>query len=217
MSQGKNRIAIQTGLFHCWFDQTPIINSKRIVDGNGPNNMFGGYLNDSWGLLFEKEINENSSISIDYMSLKTTFFNGDYTDKKNPFIANKDIRSINVNYNRRIELINKLHFIYGGGLSYIWGNESIFLKNNCYNFGCEPHILTYNRRDLAINLRSGIEYDLLDWLTIYTNFNFLGIVYKDGRYSEKMRKTLKEDYNLTKIPSSLDISWQLGIGINFGK
>jgi len=231
LSQGKNRVAIQTGLFHEWFDKTPIVNSEKVAYGNGPHNAFGGYLNDSWGLLYERQMANNYSLSIEYMVLETTFFNGDFLLEKNPFIVDKDVKILNFNYNHDFDISEKFQLIFGGGLNYIWGTERLFLENyGCGIFGCSTYLPYIRRQNGAINLRAGIEYDVLDWLTIYTNINFLAVVYRENKNNqfsteikdypykgEKTSKYLKENYNLKNIPSRFDLSWRFGIGINFGK
>jgi hypothetical protein len=218
MSQGKNRFAFQTGLLHEWFDDTPLINSEKTSYGNAPNNMFGGYLNDSWGFMYEREINEKSSISVEYMRFETSFFMGDYAQRVNPFISKKDVKLFNISYNRKKSINTKINLIYGGGLNYLRGTETIFLKNDCNFFGCTSFVPKIRRGDIGLNIRSGVEYELLDWLTIYTNIDFLGIFYWEGQNNFtdlKSNKYLKDNYNLKNIPSRFDLSLRFGVGINF--
>jgi len=77
--QNKNRISLQSGLFHAFFDGTPIVNSepinqsKRIQTRAILSNVFHGVLNDSRGISYQRVLNKKSALSIEYM-----FFNAGY-------------------------------------------------------------------------------------------------------------------------------------------
>lgn len=224
LSQMKNRISIQTGLFHVQFDGTPIINTKKIEYGNAPQNMFGGYLNDSWGIMYERYITKRSYISAEYMNCNTKYFAEDFTTLSVPLITSRKIKVLNVNYTRKIPICKNMNLIFGGGVNYIWGKEHIFLENSCNIFGCSSYVLEYNRNDIGLNTRGGIEYNILDWLTVYSYINFIGIIYSNtkngaGGYhtGENTKNYLSDNYGLHNIPSRFDLSWNFGIGFNFGK
>jgi len=226
LSQNNNRISLQTGLFHTFFDGTAIINpnptnqAKRIYNYKILSNLLQGVLNDSRGMSYQRKLNEKSAISIEYMSLNTAY---DYDQVYNnpniaPVLVSRDLKYVNLTYTRNIELSEKFDFVYGGGLNYLWGYERIYHYTLLNGWG-EPRFYGYNRNDFGFNLRTGIEYFPLKWLTLFTNFDFLGIVYLnaediDGINAEKF---YKEKFDLKNIPSRFDLSWRFGIGFNFGK
>src|SRR5690554_1984537 len=74
LCQNRNRIAIQTGLFHLSFDKTPLITNTKTTNKvliKNPQSYFGGYLNESLGFLYKRNLHKKSSISLEYMSHKT--------------------------------------------------------------------------------------------------------------------------------------------------
>lgn len=225
-SQDNNRISLQTGLFHCFFDGSPIINSyptnptKRIKNFKIFTNLLQGVLNDSRGISYQRKINMKSSISIEYMTLNAGYsysvvFNN-YTVK--PVIAGRNLKYINLSYSRIIELSEKFNFLYGGGFNYLWGYESIYHYTLLNGWG-EHRFYGYYRNDFGINVRTGIEYTPVKWITLFTNFDFLGIAYLgaediDGKNAADFYKV---KFDLKNIPSRSDLSWRFGIGFNFGK
>jgi len=218
--QSENSIFFQTGMFHLFFDKTPVINTHKMVHGNAPQNMFGGYLNDSWGIMYERHISGKSYISAEYMNLDTKYFTGDLLTQSKPFVIARSIKIINLNYNRKVPIYKSTYLVFGSGINYIWGTGQLFLENSCTVFGCNSNILRYKLSDIGLNFRVGIEYDILDWLTIYSNINFIGVIYsgsKNGKGGVKTEKYLSDNYGLHNIPSRLDLSLRFGIGFNFGK
>ena len=218
-SQENNRISLQTGLFHCFFDQTPIVNEVQNPFKKTASNLFGGILLDSKGIQYQRKLSENSTFSMEYMSLSAAYEPGQgKTLEIDPILTTRNIKTININYSRKLNLSNKLFFIYGGGLNYLWGHETIYHYTLLNGWG-EPRFYGYNRNDFGLNVRIGIEYSPLKWLTLYTNFDFLGIVYLGAKDTDgnNAQDYYKEKYGLTNIPSRFDLSWRFGIGFNFGK
>lgn len=218
LSQSNNRISIQTGLFHSFFDGSSIVNKTPNNAKKTPSNLFGGVLNDSQGIQFQRMINNKSSISAEYM-----FLNGGYdyeivynNPNVKPVIATRNLRCLNVSYTRKLKLSDQFNFIYGGGLNYLWGREMIYHYTYWSGWG-EHRFYGYVRNDIGINLRTGIEYSPLKWLTLYTNFDFIGIVYLGAKDSDSNNayKYYKENHGTKNIPSRYDLSWRFGLGFNF--
>jgi hypothetical protein len=72
---------------------------------------------------------------------------------------------------------------------------------------------------LALMHGTGIEYTPIKWITLFTNFDFLGIAYLGAEdvYGNNAADFYKVKFDLKNIPSRYDLSWRFGIGINFGK
>lgn len=76
----------------------------------------------------------------------------------------------------------------------------------------ESKVVTVVRNDIGINAFAGIDYTPVKWLTLSTKINLLGFVYINDK--ENTRK-MKEVYDSPQYPSRLDLSFNLGIGVNF--
>lgn len=217
-SQNNNRISLQTGLFHSFFDQTPIVNSTPNPNKRTFRNLFGGMLTESIGLQYQRLINLNSSISVEFMSLSASYSPGNgITPEIDPMLATRNIKTLNITYLRNITFDNHLVFLYGGGTNYRWGHESIYLYSQFTGWGWEPRYNGYYRNDFGLNLRTGIEYSPKKWITLYTNIDFSGIIYLGAKdlEGESAFQYYKEKYGRTNIPSRYDLSWNFGIGFNF--
>lgn len=216
--QKDNRISIQRGVFHSFFDESAIINKNLNSAKRKPNNLFRGALNDSKGVQFQRSINAKSSISLEYLGLDAGY---DYDEVFNyasatPVVYSRNLKYTNITYSRNIELTEKFKFVFGGGINYLWGLERIYHYTYFNGFG-EPRFYNYYRNDFGINARTGIEYSPLPWLTINTNFDFIGILYSDAKDLDgnNAEKWYEEKFDLSNKPSRYDLSWRFGIGFNF--
>lgn len=216
-SQTKNRISIQTGLFHSLFDQTPLINNEPNEAKKKLNNLFGGVLLDSKGIQYQRSINSESIFSIEIMDLSADYFTGELSSKTGPFVLSRNIKTINVSFFKRTEFTKKVHFIYGGGLNYRWGYERIYLYSNWAGWGWEPRFYGYYRNDYGLNIRSGFEFQPIEFITLYTNIDFIGTVFLGAKDIDgnNAKKYSKENFNVNYFPSRFDLSWRFGIGFNF--
>jgi hypothetical protein len=220
-SQLNNRISVGTGLFHSFFDGSAIVNKNLNNYKRVPRNLFKGILTDSKGIQYQRILNKHSSISAEYMFLNTGY---DYKVVINnpavkPVLSSRNLKYVNLTYSRLFSLHDKFNFVCGAGLNYIWGHESLYhYTSNDGGWG-ESYFYGYYRHDFGLNLRTGIEYSPLKWLTVYTNFDFIGIVYlgTEDVAGKKIGNFYNEKFNLKNIPSRYDLSWRFGIGINFGK
>ena len=222
--QTKNRISLQTGLFHSFFDGTQIVNStptnptKRIKNYRILTNLLHGTLNDSRGINYERQLNPKSAISAEYMFLDAGY---DYDETFNnssikPLISGRNIRFTNINYSRKTNLSNKFDLKYGGGLNYYWGREDLYHYTLLNGWG-EPRFYSFNRHDFGFNGRFGFEYTPTKWLTFYSNIDYTGIVYlgaKDNK-GNQVEEFYEEKFGLTNIPSRHNLSLRFGFGFNF--
>lgn len=224
-SQENNRISLQTGLFHCYFDGSAIINSqptnqaKRIYNYKILSNLLQGVVNDSRGINYQRKINSFSNISLEYMNYATDYnFTENFDPLVKPIIAWRNIKFVNMTYSRIIPVNNSLNITYGGGINFIWGREVLYHYTTFSGTG-HPLFYSYYRNDLGVNFRLGIEYSLKPWLTFFTNFDYIGIAYLGAKDIDgiKVGDYYQNTYNLRNIPSKSDISWRFGIGFNFGK
>lgn len=224
LAQTKNRISLQTGLFHSFFDGTPVVNStptnptKRIKNYRILTNLLHGTLNDSRGINYERQLNPKSSISVEYMFLDAGYdFDETFNNSSvKPLISGRNIRFVNINYSRKANLSEKFDLKYGGGFNYCWGWEQLYHYTLLNGWG-EPRYYAYKRNDYGLNGRFGIEYTPIKWLTLYSNVDFLGIVYLGAETNDgdMVKDYYKEKFGLKNIPSRYDLSWRFGIGFNF--
>lgn len=220
LSQNNNRISLQTGLFHSFFDRSSIIKKNTNDYKRVPRNLFGGIFNDSKGFSYQRKINVKSGVSLEYMVLNTGY---DYDEVINnsgvqPVIATRNLKAVNLNYSRILQLFQRFHFVYGGGFNYLWGHEGLYHYTSYGGWG-EPRFYGYYRNDIGINARTGIEYTPIKRITLFTNFDFLGIAYLGAEDVDgnKAADYYKVKFDLKNVPSRYDLSWRFGIGINFGK
>lgn len=225
IAQKSNRISLQTGFLQFHFDGTPAMNfvSNKLLDLQSLGFVLTGYLGNSGGINYEREITHKSFVSIEYMVYHPGFIpNKNFTsDFFGPTFIAKYLKKFNLNYTRKLHVANKLKFTYGGGINYYWGKEVIYLFTTWTGVINEPHFFIFHRNDFGLNTRIGLEYSPLKWLTIYTQLNFMGIVVMNARGSwpgmphVKASTFFKDKYSRDDIPSRMSLSWRFGIGFNF--
>jgi hypothetical protein len=216
-AQPKNRITLQTGLFHCFFDGSPLMN---INYQNKAKKPFNGLLINSLGILYNRKIKEKNFIGLEYNSFREEYDKhlNKYPSEE-PIVDNRLFFTITLNYGRILPLGKQVNFIYGGGVNFRSGSEAIIISRGIigvWNGMTIYELVEENliRNDFGLNTFIGIDYTPLKWLTLSTKINFLGIVYvndKDG-----MRE-MREVYHSPQFPSRYDLSFNFGIGFNFGK
>jgi hypothetical protein len=207
--QSKNSISVQTGLMHCFFDGSPLMNTKYPSKAIKP---FNGVLINSVGIRVERKFRTNNSISIDFMN----FFEG-YSKtvkelKKNQ-VSDRLFNTASINYNRIINKNDKLSFVFGGGLNYRFGQEIVVVNYGYFsNLGYESLNEVAKRSDFGLNIAGGIGFSPLKWMTFYSKIDFLSFVYINDKQA---REKLKNVYGMSGFPSRFDLSLKLGLSINF--
>lgn len=209
----KNSIRLQTGLFHYFFDKSPILNvNYRAKEFNS------GLLINSVGISYSRKIKEKNRIECDvayfYESYRK-YFNMYPIEK--PVIGIREFLTFSINYSRQSYNKGKFNLIYGGGINYRYGHESIIV-NRFPMVVTEDYILYevsiegVSRSDLGLNIFSGMEYSPKKWLTLYSKIDLLSFVYINDK---AMTKELKEVYDSPQYPTRFDLSLKFGIGFNF--
>ena len=207
--QPKNRISLQTGLMHCFFDGSPLINIRYPQMEVKP---FNGVLINSVGLRFERKLKNNYTISADFMN----FFEGytkTFEEHKVNQVYDRLYNTATVNINRFLSINRTFNFVFGGGLNYRFGQENIIVNYGYFGgFGYESLAEVAKRSDFGINLLGGIEYSPIKYVTLFSKIDFLGFVYMTDKES---REKLKSVYDMKNFPSPFDLSLKLGAGFNF--
>lgn len=206
----NNRISIHSGLFHSFFDGSPILNTNYLNNGQKP---FKGLFYNSLGIQYERKLNSKSSLSFEY-NYYYEIYQNIYPELAKNVVFDRQSNIFNMNYTRVIYSKSRINLPIGLGLNYRHGAESIVV-----NYGYFAYLNTYEslvetrkQQDIGLNLRAGIEYSPLKWLTLYSNFDLIGFVYMhDKNAIERIQKT----YGYNKYPHRFDLSWRFGIGFNF--
>lgn len=218
----KNRVSFQVGLFHQFFDGTPLVNTTRTLNNTSlrfPLSYFGAFVNDSWGLRYARKLNEKSSLSCEYSLYTGNFIPPFDTWEGNLRIELKRLAKWNITYSRNWQLSKQFEFTAGAGINYQWGFEGFRLSSPPYpdDFVDKYYYWGY-RKDLGLNARVGIDYSPIKQLTLYTHIDFLGAVFLESRdrYDEIDTYTfMNEKFGVTNLPSRYDLSLNFGIGFNF--
>ncbi len=217
----KNRFSIQTGIFHQFFDGTPIINTEHMITNTTwkiPQDILGGYLSDSWGLQYKRMITSKSAISCEYSLFMGTYLPPFATWVGGPRMYGRRLNKVNLTYSRKLTLNEHLDFVYGAGLNYQWGFEFYYLVSPPHPndlFG--KYFFRGYRKDFALNTRLGIDYKPIKYLTLFTYIDFLGSVYLKSENIDGIDTYdfFNRNFNITKFPSRYDLSLNFGIGFNF--
>lgn len=214
----KNRISLQTGLFHYFFDNAPILNLNYLDSESSLQKPFKGLLLNSIGIQYNRKINTRSAFSFEVMS----FFNSykkhsavptDFLSLEEPLVFSRRFTTININFSQSNNIAHKLHFIYGAGINYRHGVESILINILLHPNWNEFIIRSTIKNDLGLSTFFGIEYTPLEWLTLYTKIDFIGFIYLNDK---KNIEHLKSYTNMPgHYPSRFDLSLRFGIGFNF--
>lgn len=218
-AQNKNRIAIHSGVFHSFFDNSPILNTQYPWKNNDLDIFNGLFLNSS-GVTYSRLLNAKSNLSFGFTSFRQNY--NKYFKKYpiiKPVIGWRYFTTLNFEYTRNSQLSDKFNFIYGGGINYRHGEEgiiitahAIFTLNGYVIY--EQMIENVRRNDFGINTFLGVELTPRKWLTIFTKIDFLGSIYM---HDKKTIDRLHHVYKSPQFPSRYDLSWKFGVGINFGK
>jgi hypothetical protein len=207
--QTKNRISVQTGLMHCFFDGSPLINIKYRSKEVKP---FQGVLINSVGLRYERKLIEKSSVYLEFMN----FFEGyskTFEEKKTNQVYDRLYNTGTIGYKRFVKFNDMVRFTYGGGLNYRFGQDVITVDYSDFgDLGYESLNKVVKRSDFGINLIGGIEYNPIKWITLYSKFDFLGFVFM---VDKQAYQNLKNVYGMDNYPNRFDLSLKIGVGFNF--
>lgn len=209
----KNRFSVQTGLFHCFFDKTPVLNVNYPIEGEKP---FRGVFYNSVGVQYSRKIHQNSSVSVEYSLFYEGYQHIGYPNLLTNVVSERNYNIFNITYERLLSLKSNLFFTYGSGLNCRYGTDFIVVGFSQWGgVGSEvyePHFEVREVGDIGLNARVGIEYTPLKWLTIYSKMDLTGFVYMRDKNSIQ---ELQDLYGYKNYPHRFDLSWRFGIGFNF--
>lgn len=212
----NNSIGVQIGLFHYFFDDSPILNVN--YPSSSKNDIFGGLFINSVGLRYTRKINSRSQIDFELQSFRERYTKHTTTEKIiRPVVGWRNFSTIGTNYFRVKPIHDKFNIVYGGGLYFRHGSETIIISRfPIGNFNgqtvYELLVESIKRNDIGINLSSGVEFIPKKWLTLYSKIDLLGFVYLNDK---SKAKKMKEIYNAPQFPSRFDLSLKFGVGFNF--
>lgn len=92
----NNRVSIHSGLFHSFFDGSPILNTNYLNKGNKP---FNGLFYNSLGIQYERKLNSKSSLSFEY-NYYYEIYENIYPNFLTNTVFKRENNSFNLNYNR---------------------------------------------------------------------------------------------------------------------
>lgn len=206
----NNRISIHSGLFHSFFDESPVLNTNHPNKAVKP---FSGLFYNSLGIQYDRKLNSKSRFSVEYNYYYEIYQNV-YSELVKNVVSERQSNIFNLNYSQLIYSKPKINVPIGIGLNYRHGAEFIVVNYGYFQYLdiYEPLIETRIQRDLGLNLRAGIEYSPIRWLTLYSNFDLIGFVYL---HDKNAIERIQDTYGYNKYPHRFDLSWRFGIGFNF--
>jgi hypothetical protein len=217
-AQNKNHIYLETGLLHCFFDGSPLMNTNYQNKANKP---FNGLLINSLGIDYKRDFNSRNSLIIGYRIFWEIYDkNTNAYPIHEPVVGERHFLTVNINYCRTNLISDRISFIYGGGINFRHGFESIiitrgiigYIQNDPNQPVYELLIENITKNDPGLNAFSGIEYTPLKLLTFSTKVDFLGTLRFNDRDG---KKEMKEVYDSPQFPTRFDLSFNLGVGFNF--
>ena len=208
-AQNNNRISVQTGLFHSFFDSSPLLNTNYK---NKTRGVLNGLFYNSLGIQYSRKLNSESTITIEYMYFYEYYWNVHPNLIKN-VITDRNYNTFNLTYERFFP-ISKFNFTFGSGANYRNGSESIVVSYYYLSYPgfWESQIEIRTINDFGVNLRVGIEYSPLKWITFYSKFDLVAFVYV---HDKKKIQQLKDIYGYQNYPHRFDLSMRFGVGFNF--
>ena len=217
----NNRISVQTGVFHSFMDGTPLFNKEKVTDYHNletPLYCNSGHFNDSWGLQYQRSINEVSHISCEYMFYNATYQRIFPERQEDASLTSRRLNKVNVMYARNLPIGDHWKFNYGAGVSTQWGVENWFLTQPQIIFCVwQPNSQYYFRHDLGVNLRSGVEYSPIPQLTFFSSIDFQGTLFLSytSEGLESLYPTFFENHGHKIKASRAAVSLNFGVGFNF--
>ena len=207
--QTKNSISIQTGLLHCFFDGSPLMNTKYPSKVIKP---FNGVLINSVGLDVTRKINNSNQVSIEAMYFFESY-RKNFSEHLTKVVGDRGFLTLNLKYGKIHEITSNWNLVFGIGLAIRLGHESIIVNSGQIASGYyETNVININRSDIGTNIFSGVEYRILHNLSIYSKLDFLGFIYLNDKNA---KRKLEDTYNIYGFPSRYDLSLKLGISFNF--
>jgi hypothetical protein len=214
-AQSRNHIYLQTGLFHIFFDGSPLMNIRYHNISKKP---FNGLLINSLGVDYKRDFDSRNSLIIGGRSFRESYdkhFNA--YPINDPIVFQRLFLTFYINYCRTAPISKSVSLTYGGGINFRHGSESIIITRGIISyFHEEPvyELLLVNliKDDPGVNVFTGIDYTPVNWLTLSTKVDLLTAV----RFNDKDGKAeMRDVYDSPQFPTRFDLSFNLGVGFNF--
>lgn len=219
----RNSFRYQTGLAHCFFDGTPIVNSaNKVIFGESQ------YLNRSNGFQYQRILDNRTRLQIDILSYNhfyrtynfenlpalpdsilfpmLTFTERKYVDFQFCFLRHKPINKI-------------LAFQYGIGASFRFATYR-YAPPLTVESGPGPvfsdNAYSINPFDIGANVRGEITYTPFKWLTFFSQVNLVGMFFRfeDPFYPTNVSLRPASKPLQMNFPSRFDLSLRFGVGFN---
>lgn len=207
--QTKNSISVQTGLMHCFFDGSPLMNFKYTSKAIKP---FNGVLINSVGLDYTRKIKISNLLSFEAMYFYESY-GKHFSEHLTKVVGDRGFLTFNIKYGKIRDISSSWSLVYGTGIGLRLGHESIIVNSgqiapDYY----ETNVINISRSDIGANVFGGVQYAIQDYLSVYSKLDFLGFVYLNDK---KSKRKLEDVYDIYGYPSRFDLSLKLGVIFNF--
>lgn len=199
LSQSKHSISLQSGIFHSYFDQTPLMNFNYTSKDQG---IFHGVFLGSNGLNYSYGLNQRSNVSLEAIRLASNYQKYRY-DYQMGDVAKRVLITFCIKYNRETAITEKTQFIYGAGVSYRKGFEEIHLGPTPWQYSSQ-----INQFNLGLTTLLGLQHQLNKSFSIYSILDLRTILLN-------MDDKFKNPRLYSNYPSLFDLSLKLGFSFHF--
>ena len=202
-SQSKHTISIQSGLFHSYFDQTPLFNFKYTSKDQG---IFHGMHLGSVGIEYAYSINSKNSVGVEY-SLLNTIYKETWAQHELGDACSRSLQTFYLKYQRNHNIFNKTSLNYGAGISYRTGEATLFTIPGTSG---GDFMSDYNESNFGLNAFVGLSHQLTHRLSLFYKFDFRSVVYFVNHEELNANPELHPGY-----PNRFDLSLKLGLSFHF--
>ena len=210
-----NSLRFQSGLVHCFFDGTPLIN------GYPKNYSESQLLYKSFGIEYQRILENQIRLQADlsyfvhsYKLLDRTILINGVPDS----IFNEIQRvfaDLQFSFLRNKSLNKTLAFQYGIGPNLRIGSynyksdDGVPVPNVLYSLG------TFF--DIGMNTKAELAYTPVKWFTLFSQVNLAGMLFRVGSPFGPTPSPIKLSTKPLQMnfPSRFDLSFRVGVGINF--
>ena len=198
-SQSKHSIAIQSGLIHSYFDNTPLMNFNYTSKDQG---IFHGVHLGSVGVDYAYQINPKNIVAVEYSRLANSY-KEIWANHGMGDVCSRDFRTLYLKYQRGNNISKKMSFIYGTGVSFRYGETSLFTSSWQYTHA-------YNERNLALNAFVGINHQFTQRWGVFYKFDLRSVLYYINHEELNEYPQFHPNY-----PNRFDLSLKLGLSFHF--
>lgn len=210
-----NSLRFQSGLVHCFFDGTPLIN------GYPKNYHESQLLYTSFGLEYQRNLKNQIRLQADLSYFvhmyrfydKTIVING--VSDSNFIDIQRVFADLQFSFLRNKSLNKTLAFQYGIGPtlrigSYLYDSDVINTVPNTVDPGMSC-------LDIGMNSKAELAYTPVKWLTLFSQVNLAGMLFRVGSPFGPTPSPIKLSTKPLQMnfPSRFDLSLRVGVGINF--